>query len=133
MADDDAAESGAPGAAFAAFLKKGEIRLQVCAACGKQIFFPRTLCPYCGGDKLEWKRVSGRASVYSTTIVRQRPERGGDYNVSVIEFAEGARMLSRVEGVAPAEVKIGMAVEAAIADIDGAPQIVFTRPAAGRL
>ncbi len=58
--------------------------------------------------------------------MRQKPERGGDYNVSIVEFAEGARMLSRVDGVAPAEVKIGMPVEAGLAEIDGAPQIVFT-------
>ncbi len=37
---DDGADSEAPGVAFAAYLKKGEIRLQICGACGKQIFFP---------------------------------------------------------------------------------------------
>jgi uncharacterized OB-fold protein len=63
--------------------------------------------------------------VYSTTIVRQKPERGGDYNVAIVEFSEGARMLSRIEGVSPAEVKIGMPVQAAIAAGDGSPYIVF--------
>src|SRR5271154_1221967 len=129
---DDGADAEAPRVTFESYLKKGEIRLQICAACGRQIFFPRTLCPFCGGDRLEWRRVSGHASVYSTTIVRQKPERGGDYNISVVEFSEGARMLSRVDGVAPAEVQIGMSVEAGVVEIGGASQIVFKPLAAGR-
>ena len=120
----------APGAAFEAFLKSGEFRLQACAECGKQVFFPRTLCPFCGSGSLEWKKPSGRGMVYSTTIVRQRPDRGGDYNLAIVELAEGARMLSRVEGVPPTEVRIGMSVEAQVAEANGAPIVVF-RPVAG--
>jgi uncharacterized protein len=119
-----------PGAAYEAFLKSGEFRLQCCGGCGKQIFFPRTICPYCGSDALEWRRPSGRGTVYSTTVVRQRPDRGGDYNVALIDLAEGARMMCRVEGAPPSEVKIGMEVEAVIAAVDGAPLVIF-HPAAG--
>jgi uncharacterized OB-fold protein len=124
------ASSQAPGDAFAVFLKEGELRLQVCGACGKQVFFPRTACPYCGDGGLEWRKASGRGTVYSTTVVRQRPDRGGDYNVAIVELAEGARMMSRVEGVAPGDVQIGMAVTASIAEANGAPIVVF-RPAIG--
>jgi uncharacterized OB-fold protein len=34
-------------------------------------------------------------------------------------------MMSRVEGVPPTEVKIGQRVRARIAEVDGAPGIVF--------
>ncbi len=115
----------APGAAFEGFLKGGELRLQCCTECGKQIFYPRTICPYCGFSALEWRQATGLGVVYSTTTVRQRPERGGDYNVSIIDLAEGARMLSRVEGVNPADVRIGMAVKAVIIEANGAPLVVF--------
>ncbi len=126
MAGAEAAASDAPGIVFESYLKAGEIRLQTCVACGRQIFFPRTICPHCGDSRLEWRKISGEATVYSTTIVRQKPERGGDYNVAIVEFSEGARMLSRIEGVPPAGVKIGMPVQASIAGGDGAPYIVFT-------
>lgn len=125
MAGEDGA-SDAPGIVFESYLKAGEIRLQTCLTCGRQVFFPRTICPHCGDSCLEWRKISGRATVYSTTIVRQKLERGGDYNVAIVEFSEGARMLSRIEGVPPAEVKIGMPVQASIADQgDAAPYIVF--------
>jgi hypothetical protein len=80
------------------------------------VFYPRVLCPHCGSERLEWVAPSGRGTVYSTTIVRRKPADGGDYNVCLVDLAEGPRMLSRVAGVAPEEVRIGMAVKARIAD-----------------
>jgi uncharacterized OB-fold protein len=120
----------APGAMFEAFLKAGNFSLQWCSICNRQIFFPRTICPHCGSNNLDWRPASGHGVVYSTTIVRQRPERGGDYNVAIIQLAEGARMLSRVEGVAPPEVRIGMTVAAVISEVNGTPLVIF-RPTDG--
>jgi hypothetical protein len=129
MPDTDAASMPtAPGTAFESYLKAGEFRLQTCRACATQIYYPRTLCSRCGACELEWRLVSGRGAVYSTTVVRQKPERGGDYNVAIVELEEGARFLSRVEGIPPAEVRIAMPV---VAFIDGGtdmPQVLF-RPA----
>jgi len=129
MSDDHAEASlGAPGAAFEAFLKAGDFRLQCCRACARQIYYPRTLCHHCGSKELEWRAVSGRGVVYSTTIVRQKPERGGDYNVAIIELEGGARLLSRVEGIPPAEVRIDMPVTAFISTTNPIPLVLF-RPA----
>jgi uncharacterized OB-fold protein len=131
MPDDDASQvPAAPGAAFEAFLKAGEFRLQRCRACTRQIYFPRTVCNYCGSDDLQWLPASGRGIVYSTTVVRQRPDRGGDYNVAIIELLEGARLLSRVVDVAPQDVRIDMPVVAFIGDAGGTPQLLF-RPSTG--
>jgi uncharacterized OB-fold protein len=117
----------APGVAFQRYLKEGQLWLQNCDDCARQVFYPRTLCPHCGGTRLTWRRASGDGTVYSTTIVRQRPDRGGDYNVAIVELAEGARLLSRVEGVAPEEVRIGMAVRAVIRPAAEAHLVVFEK------
>jgi uncharacterized OB-fold protein len=63
--------------------------------------------------------------VYSTTVIRRRAESGGDYNVALIDLAEGVRLMSRVEGLPPADVKIGMAVRARIVQGKDGPLIVF--------
>jgi uncharacterized OB-fold protein len=70
--------------------------------------------------QLEWIEASGRGTVYATTNVR---ERQGSYNVSLIDLAEGPRMMSRVESIAPEAVLIGMAVSARV--VVSPPQIVF--------
>lgn len=117
-----------PDAAFQQFLRSGSFRLQQCGACTRHVFFPRTLCPHCGSGKLAWEPVSGRGTVYSVTTVRQKPERGGDYNLSLVDLDEGVRMLSRVVGVPPAQVRIGLRVEAQIVPVEQQHAVVF-RPA----
>lgn len=97
-------------------LAAGRFEIQRCAACARHVFYPRVLCPHCGGDQLDWVPASGRGTVYSTTVVRRKPADGGDYNVCLVDLAEGVRMMSRVAGLPPAEVKIGMAVNARIAE-----------------
>jgi uncharacterized OB-fold protein len=115
-----------PDAVYRANLAAGKLALQICAACGgKQIFPPRAMCPHCGSTDLRWQAASGAGTVYSTTVVRDRPENGGDRNIALIDLAEGARLMSRVEGVPPDQVRIGMAVKARIAKTDGGPLLVF--------
>lgn len=112
-----------PDTHFKEGLAVGEIRLQRCAACDTHIFFPRVLCPACHGTDLTWVTASGAGEVYTFTTVRQRPERGGDYNVAMVELAEGVRMMTRVDGD-PQSVKIGMPVTAYVGDIDGTPAVL---------
>ena len=118
-------EQVGPDRHFRDGLAEGRIELQRCDECGRHVFYPRTLCPHCHSDALTWREASGEGTVHTTTVVRQRPERGGDYNVCMVELAEGVRMMSRVEGVEPADVAIGMAVTAAVGEIDGMPAVLF--------
>ena len=97
-------------------LVAGRFEIQKCAGCGKHVFYPRVLCPHCGAERLDWVAPSGRGTVYSTTVVRRKPADGGDYNVCLVDLAEGPRMMSRVGSVPPEQVRIGMAVTARIAD-----------------
>jgi uncharacterized OB-fold protein len=106
-------------------LIQGKFIIQQCKSCGKHVFYPRVLCPHCGSIDMKWIEPTGRGVVYSTSVVRQKPEKGGDYNVALIELEEGPRMLSRVMDIEPAKVKIGMKVSAHVGLIDGQKAIVF--------
>ena len=97
-------------------LAAGRFEIQRCAGCGRHVFYPRVVCPHCGGERLDWVAPSGRGTVYSTTIVRRKPADGGDYNVCLVDLAEGPRMLSRVATILPDQVRIGMTVTARITD-----------------
>ena len=113
-----------PDARFLQFLEQGKLMLQRCRDTGKCIFYPRVLDPETGSPNLEWVEASGLGTVYSTSVVRQRPPQQ-DYNVALIDLDEGPRMMSRVDGMAPDQVKIGMRVRAKIVREDDAPLIVF--------
>ncbi|MBA91306.1 MAG: OB-fold domain-containing protein [Nitratireductor sp.] len=115
---------------FRRALADGEIALPKCDSCGKFHFFPRVVCPHCHETALSWHKASGCGEVHTTTVVRRRSEQGGDYNICMVELEEGVRMMSRVEGVAPADVAIGMAVTVYVGEIDGKPA-VLCRPVEG--
>ena len=99
-----------PEAEFFDHLRAGKFMLQRIAGTGACVFYPR----YLGAVAWEWVEASGDATVYSRTIIRQKPERGGDYCIAAVELAEGPRMLTRILGVPPDDVTIGMSVRASI-------------------
>jgi uncharacterized protein len=113
-----------PDADYQAFLQEGRFMIQRGKASGRHHFYPRAIEPGTGNDDLEWVPASGLGTVYSTTVVRSKPP-APSYNVALIDLAEGPRMMSRVEGLAPEEVRIGMAVRARIAIDDGNACVAF--------
>ena len=127
MADKDTPRPENPGPdwVYRQALAEGRFVIQKCESCGTCIHYPRLLCTECGSNRLDTIDASGAGSVYSTSVIRRRPERGGDYNIALVDLDEGPRLMSRVEGLAPDEVTIGMRVKARIAAADGAPLLVF--------
>ena len=108
-------------------LKGGAFRIQRCSACNRHVFYPRVLCSHCGSPELAWVDASGSGTVYSTTVVRRKADAGGDIHIALIDLEEGVRMMSRVEGMAPDEVTIGMPVKAEIITENQQPLVVFRR------
>lgn len=96
-----------PDQVFYNHLNNDNFSLPKCLSCGEFHFFPRILCPHCGDFELEWQTLSGKGKVYSTTTTRRKPERGDNYNVSLITLQERPRMMSRVEGIDSESVSIG--------------------------
>lgn len=118
------AEAG-PQQLFFDALKNGRFRMQRCQACTRHVFYPRVLCNHCGSPELAWVEASGKGTVYSTTVVRRKADAGGDINVALIDLEEGVRMMSRVDGMAPDAVRIGMPVRADIVIEREQPLVVF--------
>ena len=113
MKDLEKGREPGPARRYQLALSEGVFEIQKCTDCGRHVFYPRVRCNHCGGQ-LQWVAPSGRATVYSTTVVRRKPEDGGAYNVIIAELAEGPRLMSRVEGVAPDAVRIGQPIRAVV-------------------
>jgi uncharacterized OB-fold protein len=47
----------------------GELRVQVCGACGARRFPPRVMCPVCQSTERSWQPVSGRGTIWSFVVV----------------------------------------------------------------
>jgi uncharacterized protein len=113
-----------PESEFFAFLEAGRFMIQRSRETGRCFFYPRVAEPGTGCIDLEWVEASGMGTVYSTTVIRQKPPTPS-YNFALIDLAEGPRLTGRVDGIEPQEVRIGMRVRAAIKRENDKPILVF--------
>ena len=103
--------------AFWAGTKDKEFRYQQCKQCETVVFYARRHCTRCLDGELEWKVASGRATVYTYSIVRQSYHpffrNQVPYAVAWVDLEEGPRILSNIVGVEDplTEVAIGMPLE----------------------
>ena len=72
---------------------------------------PRSLCPNCWSDDLEWIESAGRGKVYSFSIVRRAsvPEFSDrvPYVIALVELNEGPRIMANILGDNALETQIG--------------------------
>ena len=102
---------------FWAGTKEKVFRYQQCRNCETVIFYARRHCTGCIDGDLEWKTASGRATLYTYSVVRQSYHpffrNQVPYAVAWIDLEEGPRILSNVVGVADPlkDIHIGMPLE----------------------
>jgi uncharacterized protein len=93
---------------------RGELYVQRCGACGTLRFHPRGLCPACLSSDVRYVRCTGRGRVHTFTVTHQNQAPGFredlPYVMAYVELDEGPRVLTNVVGIAPDEIRIGMAV-----------------------
>jgi uncharacterized OB-fold protein len=121
--------ANAPASPLGVYLEhlvKGELAYQFSPGANAAVFYPRMICPFTGDDDLQWRVSKGLGTVHATTGVT--PVKGDPYNVALIDVDEGFRMMSRVENIAPLDVRIGMRVKFRVhaAEGDEPPYPVFT-------
>lgn len=115
-------------------VKRHELMLPKCKACGQLHFFPRPFCPHCFSWDLEWVRCSGKGKLYSF-LINHRPAPGFEeetpYVIAVVELDEGPRMLSNLIDIEPTPeaVQVDMPVEILFQDVNEETTMFKFRPA----
>jgi uncharacterized protein len=90
-----------------------------CEGCGQIIWYPRAMCPACGGRSISWVEATGRGRVYSFSVVHRGPGPYRDrppYVVAYVELDEGPRILTNIVGCPPEDVAIGQSVQVVFDD-----------------
>lgn len=92
--------------------RAGRLDLQRCVPCGLLVWYPRRRCHRCGSGELHWETLSGEATVHAFTVVHRAPDPSMDvpYVVALVDLAEGARLLTNLVDVDPADVEVGLPV-----------------------
>ncbi|ATL28550.1 Zn-ribbon domain-containing OB-fold protein [Streptomyces formicae] len=117
---------------------EGRLLIRRCGACGAAHHYPREFCPRCWSEDVTWERASGRATLYTWSVVHRNdlPPFGGrvPYVAAVVDLAEGPRMMTEIvgcavgEGQGEGELRVGMAVEVAFREVGDYVVPVFEPP-----
>jgi uncharacterized protein len=111
-----------------------ELLLPFCVTCEQFFFYPRVLCPRCGGRDLDWRRCTGRGRVHTFCVQYQTSVSGlaeaVPFVTVIVELAEGPRLMSILIEVEPdpRAVRCDMPVEVAFVDRPDGQSLPVFRP-----
>ncbi|WP_332880671.1 Zn-ribbon domain-containing OB-fold protein [Streptomyces sp. NBC_00564] len=102
--------------------ERGELLIHRCGECGLWLHPPKPVCRRCMSRAVTPQPVSGEGTVYSYTVNRQQwmPDMEVPYVLAVVELAEdpGLRLTTRLTGVDPSDVRIGLPVRVVFEQVE---------------
>jgi uncharacterized protein len=106
----------------------GELRIQVCNACGAKRFPPGPACQSCDAYDRGYEVASGEGTVFSYVVHRHPPVPGKELPIviALIDLDEGVRMVGEVDGVD--EVAIGDRLRVDFNQVDDELTLPVWRP-----
>lgn len=113
-------------------LEQNQLKIQQCNDCDAWVFYPRNHCTECFAHELEWKEVSGEATLYSYTLTRipTMPEFNDEMPqaLAVVELKEGVRVNTTLIDIEEHDIQIGMALKPVFdkVTVDGETLLRFT-------
>ena len=101
-------------APFWAAMAQRRLVVAACASCSTTRMPPTPFCPACRSQDIDWRALSGNATLYSYTIVVRAVIPGMDdylpYVPAVVELdgAGGARLIANVADCTTGDLAVGM-------------------------
>ena len=112
--------------------KKHKLLVQHCNDCGRNIFYPKTFCPYCWSENIGWIDSKGKGKLYSYTVcmsnVSEVFELDLPYVVGVVDLEEGVRLLTNIVDCRPEDIKCDIDVEVVFRDVNEEFTLPMFRP-----
>jgi uncharacterized OB-fold protein len=104
---------------------KGKLLYGWCNACKEPHYFPRSVCPFCFSDNVIWKEASGRAKIYTYSIMRRTQT--APFVIAYVTLDEGPSLLTNIVDSGIEAIKIGAAVSLVFKPSEGGPPVPFFR------
>lgn len=105
---------------------RGVLLLKRCADCAEHHHYPRSMCPFCSGQRTEWREAAGTGTIYSYSVMRRAE---APYVIAYVTLDEGVTMMTNIVGCDPDAVRIGQRVRVRFVPSDGGPPVPMFAPA----
>ncbi|WP_405779745.1 Zn-ribbon domain-containing OB-fold protein [Streptomyces sp. NBC_00859] len=114
---------------------EGRLLIRRCGECGRPHHYPREFCPHCWSDDVTWEQASGRATLYTWSVVHRNdlPPFGqrAPYVAAVVDLAEGPRLMTEVVDCPQDALRIGMALGVTFRELAPGVSVPVFRAAGG--
>jgi uncharacterized OB-fold protein len=103
-------------------LRDRKIRIQYSPSTDRYVFYPRVLAPGSLSDDLEWRTISGRATLYTFSVAAYRataPPWADNLPqiLAIGEWEEGVRFSTELVNVEAAQIAVGMPLRPVFVDV----------------
>lgn len=113
---------------------EGRLLISVCNDCRHRFFYPRPFCPVCWSGSVGWLEASGRAELYTWSVVYVNDlapfHLRVPYVAAIAELEEGPRMETNIVDCEFESLYVGMPLEVRFRAEAGVPTVPVFRPAA---
>jgi|TARA_B100001093_G_C26537263_1_gene888613 hypothetical protein len=88
--------------------KDNKLMIGSCNSCGEKYYYPRGMCPHCGGSDVELVQSSGKGEIYSWSVLRRAEP---PFAIAYVTLDEGPTMMTNIIDCDLDSLKIGQRVE----------------------
>jgi uncharacterized OB-fold protein len=92
--------------------RDGRLLVKRCSDCARAHFYPRPFCPYCWSENVGWEQASGRATLYTWSVVHSNDlppfAKKVPYVAAIVDLDEGPRMMTNVIDCDVEALRVGM-------------------------
>jgi uncharacterized OB-fold protein len=107
-------------------LAQGRWQTTSCEDCGRLTFPPKPVCPHCWGERMVWKALPSRGTLYAWTRIHSAPKVFTDeapYAVGIVDLdlQGGLRIAARLLEDPRKPLACGMGVEVVVLGYEDGP------------
>jgi len=115
-----------------AAVQDGRLLVNACTGCGRKSLYVRPFCPHCWSEDVVLTEASGRARLYTWSVVHQNAapfDARTPYVLAMVDLVEGPRLMTVLEGCPIDELRADLDLQIAFRqDSDGFTVPVFRLP-----
>lgn len=104
---------------------EGQFLLRQCVKCEKAHWYPRPICPLCGGSDVTWITASGRGTLYAFSPARRASPA---YTLAYVTLDEGPTIMTNIIGADPDALELGQPVHVSFQPSDEGRMMPFFKP-----
>ena len=120
--------------AWWAAVRDHRLMVNACASCRRNSLYVRPFCPHCWSEDVELSPSSGRARLYTWSVIHQNAapfDTRTPYVVAMVDLAEGPRLMTVIEDCPVEDLRADMELEIAFRDDDDGFVVPIFRPTDG--